>query len=159
MPRGSPVHGIAPPDRAFWGARAGAALIRLPIAASQNVVLLDRSGDRATLYLVPDRAPAVVRVRACANQQERPSFAASARRLAAVEAALDEPGMTLPRLVLRFLAPPLHSRRAAFATVYTAVYRSAERRVDYVWPGNVWPQAIGAFVPGAYEHDYGELTP
>ncbi len=136
-----------------------AALTRIPIAASQNVVLVDRSGDHATLYLGPDREPAVVRTLACANQQEEPSFAGSARRLAAARRALGEPGMTLPRLVSRFLEPPLLSRRAASATVYTAVYRPAEGRVDYVWPGETWSQAIGAFVPGEYVHDYGDLAP
>ena len=137
---------------------AAAALARIPVAASHNVVLLDRSGDHATVYLGPDRAPAVVRDLACANQQERRGSASSEARLAAARHALDQPGMTLPRLVERFLQPPLHSRRAAFPTVYTAVYRPAEGRVDYVWPGKVWSQAFGAFAPGAYEHDYGELT-
>lgn len=135
-----------------------AALVRLPIAASHNIVLLDRSGDHATLYLGPGREPAVVRTLACANQQERPGSASSERRLRAAQQALDEPGMALPRLVDRFLQPPLHSRRAAFPTVYTAVYRPAEGRADFVWPGEVWPQAIGAFAPGEYVHDYGELT-
>lgn len=138
---------------------ATAALIRIPVAASHNVVLLDRSGDHATVYLGPKREPAVVRTLACANQQERPGSASSVRRLAAAQDALDEPGMALPRLVERFLQPPLHSRRAAFPTVYTAVYRPAEGRADYVWPGKMWSQAIGAFTPGEYVHDYGELTP
>ena len=138
---------------------AVAALVRVPVAASHNVVLLDRSGDHATVYLGPNREPASVRTLACANQQERPGSASSVRRLGAAQAALEEPGMALPRLVDRFLQPPLHSRRAASPTVYTAVYRPAEGRVDYVWPGKVWPQAIGAFTPGAHEHDYGELTP
>lgn len=138
---------------------AVAALLRIPVAASHNVVLLDRSGDHATVYLEPDREPAVVRGLACANHQERPGSASSERRLAAAQDALDEPGMVLPRLVDRFLQPPLHSRKAAFPTVYTAVYRPAEGRVDYVWPGKTWPQAIGAFAPGAYVHDYGDLAP
>lgn len=136
-----------------------AALLRIPVAMSHNVVLLDRSGHNATVYLGPNRAPAVVRDLACANQQERPGSTSSVRRLLAAQDALDEPGMTLPDLVDRFLQPPLHSRRAAFPTVYTAVYRPAEGRVDYVWPGKMWPQAVGGFVPGTYEHDYGELAP
>ncbi len=134
------------------------ALGRIPVSQSHNVVLLDRSGDHATLYIGPDRAPAVVRDLACANQQEGRGSSGSERRLAAARDALDEAGMTLPGLVDRFLEPPLHSRRAAFPTVYTAVYRPAEGRVDHVWPGRVWPQAMGAFAPGAYEHDYGTLT-
>ena len=135
------------------------ALLRMPVAASHNVVLLDRSGDHATVYLGPDRTPAVVRDLACANGQERRGSANSEARLGAARDALDEAGMTLPRLVDRFLQPPLHSRRAAFPTVYTAVYRPAEGRVDYLWPGKVWSQAFGAFAPGTYEHDYGALTP
>ncbi len=136
-----------------------AALRRIPIAASQNVVLLDGSGDHATLYLGPDREPAVVRRQTCANQQERSGSTGSARRLAAAEASLDAPGMTLPGLVSSFLESPLHSRRVASPTVYTAVYRPAERSVDYVWPGKVWRQALGSFVPGEYVHDYGDLIP
>ena len=138
---------------------AVAALVRIPIAASHNVVLLDRSGDHATLYLGPDRAPAVVRTLACANHQEGHGSGRSALRLAAVDRALGEPGMTLPRLVSRFLNPPLHSRRAGSPTVYTVVCRPAERCVDHVWPGMTWPQAISVFSPGEYVHDYGELIP
>ncbi len=100
-----------------------------------------------------------MRTLACANQQEKPSFAGSAQRLAAAQRALGEPGLTLPRLVDRFLEPPLHSRRVAFPTPFTAVYRPAEGRVDYVWPGKTWSQAIGAFLPGEYVHDYGDLAP
>ena len=137
---------------------AVAALISIPIAASHNVVLLDRSGDHAILYLGPDREPAVVRATACANHQEGSGSDGSASRLAAAERALGEPGMTLPRLISRFLEKPLYSSRAAFPTVYTAIYWPADGRVDYIWPGNTWRQTIGAFTPGDYLHDYGELT-
>ena len=135
------------------------ALGRIPVSQFHNVVLLDRSGDHATLYIGPNRPPAVARDLACANQQEGRGSSGSERRLAAARDALDEAGMTLPGLVDRFLEPPLHSRRAAFPTVYTAVYRPAEGRVDYVWRGRVWPQAMGAFAPGGYVHDYWELIP
>ena len=65
--------------------------------------------------------------------------------------------MTLPDLIARFLAAPLYSRRTAFPTVYTAVYRPAEARVDYLWPGKSWCQRIDRFESGEYTHDYGEL--
>ncbi len=138
---------------------AVAALSRIPIAASQNVVLLDRYGSHATLFLGPDRAPAVMRSRACANHQDGPASRASAERLGMVERALADPSMTLSALITRFLAPPLYSRTARFTTVYTAVYRPAAGRVDYIWPGRIWSQAVGRFVPGSYTHDYGDLTP
>ena len=142
-----------------------AALSRIPIAMSHNVTLLDRSGAHATLFLGPDRAPAVSRVLACTNHQETvawPEHAARARsveRQQALLAALEDPSMTLPDLVARFLDPPLYSRRISSPTVYTAVYRPSEGRVDYIWPGKSWCQRIGRFEPGEYTHDYGELIP
>ncbi len=138
---------------------AVAALSRIPIALSQNVMLLDRSGAYATVFLGPDRAPAVSRARACTNHQEAIGRVPdSVERLRVVLAALDEPDSSLADLVARFLRPPLHSRRAASTTVYTAVYRPAEGRVDYHWPGKLVSQRIGGFEPANYTHDYGALT-
>lgn len=143
--------------------QAVAALCRLPIALVHNVMLLDRTGDHATVYLGPDRAPAVTRDRATTNHQETvvwPELAASSntvRRLAVAQAALDEPGMTLEGLAGRFLERPLYSRSARSPTVYTAVYRPAEGRVDYIWPGKVVRQGFDRFEAGGYDHRYGEL--
>jgi hypothetical protein len=39
-------------------------------------------------------------------------------------------------------------------TVYTAVYRPAEGRVDYLWPGERRPQELGGFFESEYTHDY-----
>jgi predicted choloylglycine hydrolase len=50
-----------------------------------------------------------------------------------------------------------HSRRAGFTTVYTAVRRPAEGRVDYLWPGKGWSQSFDNFTEVEYTHDYGEL--
>lgn len=47
-----------------------AALTRLPVSMAQNVTLLDRAGESATVYLGYDRAPAVVRAEAVTNHQE-----------------------------------------------------------------------------------------
>jgi predicted choloylglycine hydrolase len=143
---------------------AVAALTRIPVALSQNVTLLDAAGTHATLYLGPDRAPAVTRELCCTNHQGRvvwPEHAANSRtveRRDALAALLAAPGMTLDRLIESFLAPPLYSRRQAFPTVYTAVYRPAEGRVDYIWPGRIVTQRIGGFEAGEYTHDYGELV-
>jgi predicted choloylglycine hydrolase len=141
------------------------ALSRIPIAMSHNVTLLDRSGSYATLFLGPDRAPAVSRARACTNHQETVASPESAAARSSVERqrivlrALGDPAMTLPDLIARFLEPPLYSRRTGFTTVYTAIYRPTEGRVDYLWPGKTWSQRIGRFDPGEYTHDYGELIP
>ncbi|BBK38635.1 peptidase C45 [Allostella sp. ATCC 35155] len=141
------------------------ALCRIPIAQSQNVVLLDAAGDHALVHLGPDREAAVVRARICTNHQEQvgdpasPAEADSLRRHQAVAAQLADPAMTLDRLQAAFLEPPVFSRRAASATAYTAVYRPAERRVDYIWPGTCWRQAMGRFRTGEYVHDHGALDP
>ncbi|MGA7809347.1 C45 family autoproteolytic acyltransferase/hydolase [Bradyrhizobium sp.] len=143
--------------------QAIAALCRIPIALSQNVTVLDRTGEFATVFLGPDREPAVSRLRACANHQERPLTRRSAaltdsrERQDCMLAALDEAGMTLDRLTGKFLGPPLYSRHIGFATVYTAVYLPAEGRVDYLWPGQRWSQSFDRFVPAHYTHDYGAL--
>src|SRR3546814_9446458 len=127
-------------------------------------MLLDRTGDHATVYLGPDREPAVIRDRATTNHQETvvwPELAASSntvRRLAAARSALDESGMTLDALAARFLERPLHSRSAGSPTVYTAVYRPAEGKVDYIWPGKVVRQDFDQFEPSEYVPDYGTLV-
>jgi predicted choloylglycine hydrolase len=141
-----------------------AALSRIPIAMAHNVTLLDRSGAHATLYLGPTRAPGVTADPLCTNHQEHvvwPEHAArslTVERRAALATLLAQPDLTLERLIEGFLAPPLYSRRSAFPTVYTAVYRPAEGRVDYLWPGRVWSQRIGAFEAGEYVRDYGKLS-
>jgi predicted choloylglycine hydrolase len=144
---------------------ASAALSRLPIAQSHNVTLLDRSGDYATLFLGPDRAPAITAGRIATNHQEWvvwPEHGATSRTVERHEVLahqLAEPGMTLDRLVESFLAPPLYSRWIGSPTVYTAVYRPADGHVDYLWPGACRRQSIDRFEPGEYTHDYGELIP
>jgi predicted choloylglycine hydrolase len=145
--------------------QAAAALCRIPIAQSHNVALLDRSGAYATLFLGPGRSPAVSQARVCTNHQETIDWPELAARSQTVERqqtlleALDHPAMTLPRLIDRFLEPPLYSRWIQSPTVYTAVYRPAEGRVDHLWPGASRSQSFDRFEPGAYTHDYGDLIP
>lgn len=66
--------------------------------------------------------------------------------------------MTLENLTASFLVPPLYCRQRKSPTVYSAVYRPAELRVDYLWPGKCWTQRIGHFESGEYTHDYGDLS-
>jgi predicted choloylglycine hydrolase len=144
---------------------AVAVLTRIPIAQSQNVTLLDRSGAYATVFLGPDREPAVTADKVCTNHQEHvvwPEHGAMSRTLERNEAlacALVDPSMTLDRLIARFLAPPLYSHWIGSPTVYTAVYRPAEGRVDYLWPGKSWCQSMRKCESGEYTHDYGDLIP
>jgi predicted choloylglycine hydrolase len=139
------------------------ALCRIPVALSQNVTLLDRSGAYATVFLGPDRAPAVSRVPVCTNHQDASAslqttaMAQSMERQQIALQALTDPDMTLADLTAAFLAAPLYRRERKSPTIYTAVYRPAELRVDYLWPGKRWTQRVAHFEPGEYTHDYGEL--
>ena len=143
--------------------QAVAALSVIPIAQSQNVTLLDRSGDYATLFLGPDRKPECSQLRVCTNHQtltEPPASAAVVRSVERQEvllAALADPSATLVKLINRFFEPPIYSKRAQSPTVYTAVYRPTEGRVDYLWPGMCRSQGFGKFTCGEYTHDYGQL--
>lgn len=137
---------------------AVAALSRLPVALSQNVTLLDRSGAHATLFLGPDRVPTLTTLRACTNHQEIATDRNSLGRQDELLVLLADPAMTLPNLVARFLDAPLYSRRANFTTVYTAVYRPMVGQVEYLWPGAVRRQSFDGFAVGDYTHDYGELV-
>jgi predicted choloylglycine hydrolase len=137
---------------------ASAALCRIPATQLHNVTLLDRTGEHATLFLGPNREPAVTSHPTCTNHQERASPASrSALRQRVLNDALAEPSATLATLTARFFEPPLYSRHAGFTTAYTAVYRPAEGRVDYLWPGRRWSQTFDRFEEGAYTHDFGEL--
>jgi predicted choloylglycine hydrolase len=82
-------------------AEATTALSRIPIAQSHNVTLLDQSGAYATLFLGPNRAPAVTADQVCTNHQERviwPEHGAISRtveRREALARQLAEPNLTL----------------------------------------------------------------
>ncbi|MBP1882534.1 C45 family autoproteolytic acyltransferase/hydolase [Sinorhizobium mexicanum] len=132
------------------------ALCRIPVALAQNVTLLDRSGTYATLLLGPGQRPVITRLKACANHQrsERATPNSLARQQALLQ-ALADPSMSLEGLTDRFLQPPVHARNPRFPTLYTAVYRPEEGRVDYVWPGKRWSQGFMDFQPGEYTHHYG----
>lgn len=144
---------------------AVAALCRIPVALSQNVIVLDKTGAYATVFLSPERAPSVSRTPVCANHQDssvsnnlsRSAASSMARQQAALN-ALEGSDATLSKLAETFLTPPIYSRDASSPTVYSAVYRPAALTVDYLWPGNVMTQRIGSFRPGQYVHDYGALT-
>lgn len=144
---------------------AVAVLCRIPVALSQNVTVLDRTGAYATVFLSPERAPSVSRTPVCANHQDSSvstglsrNLASSMARQQAALRALEGPEATLAKLTETFLAAPIYSRAASSPTVYSAVYRPAALTVDYVWPGHVMTQRIGSFRPGQYLHDYGALA-
>ncbi len=131
------------------------ALCRVPVALPQNVTVLDRSGDYATVLLCPYKRPLISRQKACTNHQRvaRPP-SSSMTRLQVIQTALEDPSMSLSRLTDLFLRPPLYTS-GSHPTLYKAVYLPAEGRVDYVWPGNSWSQRFDDFREVEYRHRFG----
>jgi predicted choloylglycine hydrolase len=136
-------------------AHARRALTRLPIQAAYNLTLADAGGDAVTAFVGPDRAPQFERPAAATNHQEPdgwPEHELATRsierhdRLLELLANPDE-----ERLTGAFLRPPLYSTQYGngFGTLYTAVYRPAQRAAEYRWPGVSWPQSFDAFEEGA----------
>lgn len=144
---------------------AVAALRRIPVALSQNVTVLDRTGAYATVYLAPGRDPFVSQTPVCANHREpldsvhlSPAVRRSIERRDMALSVLETSDVSLAQLAGAFLMAPLYSRDARSPTVYSAIYRPGESKVDYVWPGHVMTQRMGSFMPGEYVHDYGDLA-
>ena len=67
--------------------------------------------------------------------------------------------MSLEKLTDGFLRPPLYSVRGPHPTLYTAVYRPAKGRVDYIWPGKCWSQRFEDFRTGEYTHTFADRFP
>ena len=120
-------------------------LAKVPVHAVQNVTLLDRGGDFATVRLGPDRDPEVLTVPVATNHQHRGDWPEYERAVGTFERErrllelLRTPGMTTDRLVHAFLEEPLHRDGSAngFGTLYTAVYFPTTGRAEYRWPDGV----------------------
>lgn len=127
--------------------QAATTLARLPIHAPYNLTLADAHGGAATVFVGPDRAARAVLPALATNHQETvdlPDHAAATRsveRHAALCAATTADAL---------LKPPLYASEFArgFGTLYTAVYRPADRAVTYRWPDASWEQSLAAFTPG-----------
>lgn len=120
-------------------------LAQVPVHAVQNVTLLDRGGDFATVRLGPDREPEVLAVPVATNHQHRGDWPEYERAVGTFERErrllelLRSPGMSGDRLVQAFLEEPLYRDGLAsgFGTLYTAVYFPVTGRAEYRWPDDV----------------------
>ena len=132
-------------------------LIRIPVHAVQNVTVLDRSGDFATVRLSPDREPEVLTVPVATNHQHRgdwPAYAAAVQTYERERRLLEllrTSGMTRERLIDAFLAPPLYrTRYGDGATLYTAVYDPGAGRAEYIWPQRRIVEGFDRFVSASH---------
>ena len=134
-------------------AEAIAALARIPIQASYNFTLADRSGDAATVHIAPDRSAWTAATPVATNHQGSVEWPEHATALASVEREqrLRQLGdHVVSDVVEAFLRPPLRSTAygLGFGTLYTAVHRPAEGSVEYRWPDAAWRQSFDAFEAG-----------
>jgi predicted choloylglycine hydrolase len=119
-------------------------LASVPVHAVQNVTLLDRGGDFATVRLGPDREPEVLTVPVATNHQHRGDWPEYERAVGTFERErrllelLRTPAMTVDRLIQSFMEHPLYRDGLAsgFGTLYTAVYFPTTGRSEYRWPDN-----------------------
>jgi predicted choloylglycine hydrolase len=128
--------------------QAATTLARLPVHAPYNLTLADADGGAATVYVGPDRAARAVLPAVATNHQEHvdwPEHAAATRSVERHAALCALTGADA------FLQDPLYATEFArgFGTLYTAVYRTADRAVTYRWPGQSWKQSLASFTPGA----------
>lgn len=132
---------------------AEAILRRVPVHMSYNVTAVDARGEYFTAHLAPDRAPEITRDRAATNHQravEWPEHAALTRtveRRAVLDAIAAEPSPSVPELARRFLSPSIYldGWDRGWGTLYTAVYRPAEKSGAIAWRTAEWTAAIDAF--------------
>jgi predicted choloylglycine hydrolase len=139
---------------------------RIPVHAAQNVTVLDRTGDFATIRCSPDRDPEVLTVPVATNHQHQgdwPAYAAAVgtyereRRLLEL---LRTPQMTRERLVDAFLAAPLYRiARDRGGTLYTAVYDPIAGTADYLWPEARIAESLQSFTPASHVQCYTEPEP
>ena len=129
------------------------ALKRIPVHMAYNVMLMDREGEYVTLYLGPDRKPALITKRACTNHQEDIEWIEYARqtqtieREMAAEAYLKDKNMDLDSICRKFLQPPLHQfdLKKSFATLYSAAWFPETGEAELFWKGKKLNQSFEEF--------------
>jgi len=146
-----------------------AVLKRVPSHMSYNITLVDAKQRFATVYVAPDRRPVERQVPIATNHQGRIEWrrhawaTATLEREHAAASRLADCDVSAEGFVDGFLQPPLFNiaYQRGFGTLYTAVYRPLEGRMDYLWRKQSWPQSFAGFAEGnrtvhlVAEHDNG----
>ena len=147
-------------------ASAIAILQRVPTHMSYSVTLLDRHANWATVFLNPDRPVEVTRRQVVTNYQHAVEWPEHARatgaceRLAALQAQIDA-GAPAQAAIGALLREPLYQPawQRGYGTLYTAAYAPCSGKVELFWPGQSWPQTLGAFADGDREITYSNPAP
>ncbi len=117
-------------------------LEQIPIHMSYNVTLIDANGEYATLYLAPDKPPAILHSPIATNQQEiidwsyYATITATQERKDLLENLYETPNENEESLTKKFLQPPLYNYnyQKNFGTLYTAKYDVTEKTATIYWP-------------------------
>ena len=134
-------------------AEAVAALRRIPSHMAYNVTVLDRKGTFKTVQLSPDRPPVVTEAAIATNHQgeidwpEHAQFSQTLERESFLKNILTQRHQDAEGVAEVFLRAPLFNTRYTdgFGTVYTAVYRPEEGRMELRWPDQTWSQSFDNF--------------
>ena len=122
------------------------ALMRLPMAMTYNLTLIDNKRRVITAHVGPGQRPEIRSQPFATNHRWRepvdPGHAAryrSVERLDQLDTLLTRQA-TADELAEAMLRPALHTRDYAsgFGTLYTADYRPKDGAVTYRWPGTSW---------------------
>jgi len=129
------------------------ALERIPVHMAYNVMLMDRQGEYAPLFLGPDRKPGLITKKACTNHQEDiewPEYARQTQTIEREKAAdeyLNDEKMDLGSICRKFLQPPLHQFdvKKSFGTLYSAAWFPETGESKLFWKGKELNQSFEDF--------------
>ena len=129
------------------------ALERIPVHMAYNVMLMDRDSNYATLFLGPDRTPALITKQACTNHQENimwPEYARETQTIEREKAAFDylnDDEMDLNSMCKKFLQAPLHQfdAKKSFGTLYSAAWFPENGEAKIFWKGKELNQSFHKF--------------
>lgn len=116
-------------------------LKRIPTHMAYNVTLVDRNGNYATVYLLPEKNADVDYTPVSTNHQRQVEWHDYARltsteeRLEYMTTCLNEDNETLSRFIRRFLSEPLYNTHfeKAFGTLYTVAYHAKNDEMALYW--------------------------
>lgn len=133
-------------------------LRRIPVHMAYNIMMLDADGDYLTAFTTPDGPTIIRRTPATTNHQDRVAWPRHAEATATLERErrlfelLGNRKLSQADIVARFLKPPLYQTEYArgYGTLYTAVYNTASRTAEFIWPDNRWTLPMSGFEDRTY---------
>ena len=117
-------------------------LKRIPVHMVYNVTLADATGNVATVFVSPDKAPVISEKPLATNHQEQVEWqqyadlTSTLERKAVLETMYENSLLKEDDLVNKFLQAPLYNYNydKNFGTLYCINYRVTERNIRMYWP-------------------------